>query len=56
LYFIAENANHEIGASNECTTEDLAKEMKNQKVLTMIKTYLIKIMYNLHIYFSEQFI
>lgn len=32
LYFIAENANNEIGASNECMTEDLAKEMKNKKV------------------------
>ncbi|XP_060849204.1 retinoblastoma-like protein 1 [Rhopalosiphum padi] len=29
--FLSENANIEIGASNECTTEDLAKEMKNQK-------------------------
>jgi len=37
FYFIAENANIEIGASNECTTEDLAKEMKNQKVLTFIE-------------------
>lgn len=31
--FIAENANNEIGASNECSTEDLAKEMKNKKVI-----------------------
>lgn len=30
--FIADNANNEIGASNDCATEDLAKEMKNQKV------------------------
>jgi len=37
FYFIAENANIEIGASNECSTEDLAKEMKNQKVLLLIQ-------------------
>ncbi|VVC27835.1 Retinoblastoma-associated protein, B-box,Retinoblastoma-associated protein, A-box,Cyclin- [Cinara cedri] len=29
--FLSDNANNEIGASNECTTDDLAKEMKNQK-------------------------
>lgn len=33
--FIAGNANNEIGGSNECATEDLAKEMMNKKVLSM---------------------
>lgn len=37
---VADNANNEIGAANECATEDLAKEMKNKKVLTILNGYL----------------
>lgn len=41
LFFIADTANNEIGASNECMTEDLAKEMKNQKVLIITLIILV---------------